>query len=50
MTKSGYLKSPSKDLILFWLIEAWDNIDGTMIRNAFEFCGITTKLGDPRIN
>jgi len=39
-TPKGYLKAPSVEIIITWVLEAWNSVPEELIRRAFPHCGI----------
>lgn len=46
LTKKGYIKPPSSDLMIHWIYDAWANIHPDLVAFSFEYCGLTTKPFD----
>ena len=44
LTRGGRLKKPSITLWCLWVIQAWDEIDPTVVIKAFKKCSISNAL------
>ena len=38
-SQNGYLKPPSYNLAIQWIVEAWDKVNPDVISKSFKYCG-----------
>lgn len=43
-TPAGKKKAPSKNLVLHWVKQSWEEIPEEMVRRSFKTCGISNAL------
>ena len=48
-TPAGKKKAPSKNLVLRWVKQSWEEIPEEMVRRSFKTCGISNALDGSRI-
>ncbi len=42
-TVGGFLKAPSRHLLVDWVVAAWNKVDKDLIRESFKVCGLSVK-------
>ena len=45
MTKLGQLRAPNYKEVLKWILKAWDLVDNVIIKNSFQYCALSVRLG-----
>ena len=44
LTPAGYSRAPTKEILVQWLVNAWDAILYAVIEHSFKKCGILNNL------
>ena len=49
VTPAGHRRAPTKEMLVCWLVDAWNAIPSAMIEHSFEKCGISCNLDGRRM-
>ena len=44
LTPTGHRRAPTKEMLVSWLVDAWNAIPSAMIEHSFKKCGISCNL------
>ena len=44
LTPAGHRRAPNKEMLVCWLVDAWNAIPSDMIEHSFKKCGISCNL------
>ena len=42
-TKTGHIQHPAYNIVAQWVLDAWSNVNVTLIHKSFKYCGISNS-------